>query len=134
MIPSGNTTDTVVERVEDRAVFNLRVAPQFVLDGTTIGVNLGFYFTGETKTTISGTADNVDGKLGKDSEAQYGFGAFVKRGFGKATPQAAVLVTPLLWTANGASDTLAKNGGNTAPIPTGDRFYIAVPVSLGISF
>ena len=118
-----------VKKTEDPVKMTLHIAPQYVLDGTTIGVDMGFYFTTESKLSQSGSgyttdADKFEGKLQKDSEAQYGFSVFAKRGFGKATLQAGIAVqTPVLLTANNASYEIAAdthspyNASNTVPIP-----------------
>jgi hypothetical protein len=131
------TTETV-----EPVKMSIGVNPSYKIDGTTIGLRLGVDFTSEKKTTTSGFDQDVTGApeneadvLGKDSEAQYKFGAYVNfKPFGKATLSVGINVaTPVLLTAGGAG---GSNPANTAPIPKGEksRFFISVPITFGVNF
>jgi len=119
---------------------SIGVTPRYTIDGTTIGAYIGVDFSSESKTTVSGTAggagDYTD-KLGKDSEAQYKFGASVSfKPFGKATLSVGIDVeTPVLKTAGAAVNT-GTPLENTAPVPKDEksRFFISVPITFGVSF
>jgi hypothetical protein len=134
---------------EEMVKMSIDLTPRYVIDGTTIGVDIGATFTSESRTIKTGfekTGDNDPNTttLNRDSEAQYKFGAFVKfKPFGKATLQVGINVeTPKLLTAPGANK-LSVPLANTQPIPgemkgtddhNNSRFFISVPISFSVSF
>jgi hypothetical protein len=146
-LTSGDDTITPLagtKKEDSKVEMSIGLTPRYVIDGTTIGVNVNVDFTSESKTTQSGFTTDTNNweKTGLDSTAQYKFGAFVKfKPFGKATLQVGIdVATPKLLTAN-----KERNGVlNTQPIPDkmndGDgnnnnsRFFISIPVSFSVSF
>jgi hypothetical protein len=123
------------EKVEP-VKMSIGVTPKYTIDGTTISAYVNVDFSSESKETRSGTSggsDDYTDKLGRDSEAQYKFGAAVRfKPFGKATLSVGIDVeTPVLKTVSGWT-----NPENTVPVPKDgeSRFFISVPITFGVSF